>query len=1240
MHTSRVQKFMLSMLVIALITPSAWPQASTAAVSGTVRDQTGAVIPGASVTLTNTNTNVASKSTTNQAGLYLFPGTVPGPYTLVVEAPGMQKFEGSLVVQVQQSAVVDVTLIVGQTTTAISVQDVTPMVSTAVPTLGHVLERTRIEQLPINGRSLTSLLQTVPGQEGTRAFGLRDFSWEMVLDGAALADRYSWNLITGKQPGLDSVQEFKVENNNSSAKFARPTSIIVTTRGGTNDFHGTAFETNRNSGYGVARQRQDTFKKAPFLNRNEFGASAGGPVYIPKLYNGKNRTFWFTSWEWFRQISSTTLQASLPTAAMRAGDLSALKNAAGNAITIYDPWTTDSVTWSRQPFPNNQLPASKQSPLYKYLIAVTQMPTISNVNPYAAPNYVGTWSPFNFQWTVANRIDHRFSDKDAFYGRYSQGGYRTRSQFYGVPSMDWNKVPGNTQGTISPSKSYAFSHVHTFSPTFFNELLFTGTRTRMDVLTGDPTVTYDTVLGLPNPFNVNQWPGLYNLAFGGSMQFETQNGNGFYAFYSILDDNATKMVGKHELQFGFHFRADRMNLLPQQQQGAGSDSWASTATALWDGKSRTSPATQAFTGDQFANFYLGIGRYNNQLNRGMFYARSREYSWYFQDNWRVSPRLTLNLGLRYDLFPPYYEKNNAVTSFDPSDKSVVLGAPLEKLYTLGYTFPAIVSRLSSMGMKFKTYDQARLPAHMVNTSYDGWGPRLGFAYRLADSPKSLVLRGGYRISYFHFVMGGWAARMRMNAPMTARFYGPWGDPEQAAYSPDGVGNWWLRNVPVYISGQNTTQLVQPTDAKSLARGCSGCGVSYFNKEMPDPRVQDWNLTFEKEVMANTVARAGYFGNHSTRLEQLYQFNNTMPDYVWYMTTHKPLVTGEYSPVASRFFDQTVYGTLERWQNTGWGNSNGIQLELERRYSKGFAYQVFYVMDNNIMAGGGGYSGTSPIPEVNQFMPGEVPTDINARNKLLNKQRDTSIPHHRVRWNFLVDLPLGRGKPVLGNAGSWLNRLVGGWQVAGMGSLGSTYFALPSSMFPTGNKVEVYGYKYPIQDCTSGTCYPGYLWWNGYIPPYRINSSDPRTGKPNGYMGIPADYKPAVQPLLPYPADYNPSSPCAGRTGFDAIACAYYGGNTVWVPIEGGPPEGQRTSWTGLFPLRQQYVPSVRQWGLDASLFKMVPITERANVRLNVDFFNVLNHPGNPNSVGSTGMLATRNSGSGARVLQLTLRLTW
>ena len=288
------------------------PQASTGSVSGTVRDQSGAVIPGASVSLTSTATNVTSRTITNEAGLYRFPGVVPGPYRLAVEAPGMQKFEAHLTVQVQQSAVVDVMLRVGATVAEVVVQDVTPLVTVDSPTLGRVLERLRIEQLPINGRFVTTLLQTVPGMEGTRAWGLREGSHEMVLDGAPMSDRL-WGGTIRRPPGLDTIQEFKVENNASSARFTRPTTIVLSTRSGSNEFHGSLFETHRNNAIGKARRRQDFYSKPPQLIRNEFGASAGGPLWLPKIYDGRNRTFWFFAYEGFRNISPSTWSASVPT---------------------------------------------------------------------------------------------------------------------------------------------------------------------------------------------------------------------------------------------------------------------------------------------------------------------------------------------------------------------------------------------------------------------------------------------------------------------------------------------------------------------------------------------------------------------------------------------------------------------------------------------------------------------------------------------------------------------------------------------------------------------------------------------------------------------------------------------------------------------------------------------------------------------------------------------------------------
>jgi hypothetical protein len=334
----------------------------------------------------------------------------------------------------------------------------------------------------------------------------------------------------------------------------------------------------------------------------------------------------------------------------------------------------------------------------------------------------------------------------------------------------------------------------------------------------------------------------------------------------------------------------------------------------------------------------------------------------------------------------------------------------------------------------------------------------------------------------------------------------------------------------------------------------------------------------------------------------------------------------------RPFDQVTLGTVEEYKKTGWSNYNGVQLELRRRYSKGYGYQLFYVVGNAFLAGGNGWS-SDFVNTPSNYLPGAVPTGYDALNRFLNYKRDSTIPQHRVHWNWIVDLPFGRGRKLAGNAGGFVDRLIGGWQVAGFGTIRSNVFALPTSYWGPTSKVEIYGKKYPIEDCRSGVCYSGYLWYNGYIPANRINSYD-ANGKPNGVMGVPAEYKPAVTPVIPWGQTTLPANAPANTN-----LAAFWDTNTVWVPLKDGII--QRTTYdNGLNPYRNQFVPGVRSWSLDGSLFKTIRITERVFVRFNADFFNVLNMPGlsQPNS--NTGIVSTQYSSNDPRQLQLTLRLTW
>jgi len=1221
-------------VLFVLLVGVAWPQASTSTVRGTVRDSSNAVVPEANVTLTNTATNVARSTKTNGVGIYTIPGLIPGPYSLKVEAAGMQTYEAAVTTRVQEEAVVDVVLSVARATTQVTVEDVTPVVQVENPSLGHVIEEKRIEQLPLNGRGgFGTLFQTVPGMAGSsgfRSYGLRFGSAIDTMDGAQQNEVWEgWE--EQRPPGLDTVEEFRVEVNGASAKYARPTTFVMSSKSGTNTIHGSMFEVARNSGIGVARKRQDYWTKPPYLNRHEYGVSVGAPVFIPGVYNGKNRTFFFFAWEAAQTHSPTTQSYYVPTAAMRNGDFSGLVNSQGQLYTLYDPWTTNTTTWARQPFDYggklNVIDPSRESPLAKQLLAATPMPTLPNVDPLIAPNWWGLEPNQSQTHTITTRIDHHFGDRDQFFARYTQNYAK---QYYWSSNYQTmlDGASGATQ-RFAPSKQVSANWVHSFSPRLFVESLIAVNRDVQWRGPGDGGKTdFIDQRGFPNPFNAINYPqvqnmGLTNYAFGGN------DYSIFYQpfIYGQAQTNFTWVLGHHEFQFGGLLRHDWLNVLTTEPI-SGPVNFTSYATSLYDpASSRTNPLAVSLTGSDLANMFIGVGSYSASSSRGWVHLRASELTGYFQDNFKVTPRLTLNLGVRYEFRPPVYDNNYLDASFDLQKHAIVLSSDLATMYSKGAALPSIANLIQAYGGSFESYKDAGLPRSLVYTNWNNIDPRLGFAYRLGGGKHPTAVRGGYRISTYPTPYRSLSGTFNTSPSRASFSYSV----TSASLSPDGVSNLGLRTVPTIIAGLNSQNVIDPNNTNGLSRGFAG--VNFRDPNQPDGRVQDWNFTIEREVMSNTLLRVAYLGNHGGNLDQYVNYNDNPNAYVWYETTGLALPTGAYSNVAERPYDQQVFGSITEYTKKGYSNFSGMQFELERRFGKGIGFELTYVVGNTLAAGGA--EGNNPIPSLNTYLPGTVPTDLDQRIRFLNYSRDTGeaglygvYPKNQVKWNWLIELPFGRGKWLAHNAGPILDRFIGGWQVAGLGSLITTFFNLPTTIYPNGNQIQIYGYKYPIQDCRSGICYPGYLWWNGYIPPFQINSHD-ANGKPNGVEGVPADYKPAGQPLIPWPQNPSPSDPLY----------PYYGTNTVWVTLKDGTL--QRTTYdNNLHPWRNQFLPSVRQWGMDASLFKQIPIRERLKARFAVDFFNVLNHPGNPSSVTSDGILSTQTSGQNARVMQLSLRVSW
>ena len=295
-------------------------------------------------------------------------------------------------------------------------------------------------------------------------------------------------------------------------------------------------------------------------------------------------------------------------------------------------------------------------------------------------------------------------------------------------------------------------------------------------------------------------------------------------------------------------------------------------------------------------------------------------------------------------------------------------------------------------------------------------------------------------------------------------------------------------------------------------------------------------------MRDTVLRVAYVGNNATYQDSYDDWNQPMPNYVWMVTQKTTYPTGTAANTATRPISAGPYGNLQEWRKDGWGWANGITAELQRRYSKGVGFQIMYQFFNSTHAASHGWYYDSSISPVSSFLPAEQIPDRNKYMKTYMYKRDTNIPHDELRWNWIVDVPVGRGKKFLGHANKFLDAFVGGWQLTSMGRWRNNWISLPTgSNWPTGNPVQYYGRDIPIQDCTSGVCRNSYLMWNGYIPAYLINSVD-ATGKPNGYMGIPADYKPAVAPLWPYPADYR------SRTAATDPNFSNYGTSYIWLPV--------------------------------------------------------------------------------------------
>ncbi len=1209
-------------------------QSGAGAIQGTITDVSEGTLPGADVHVVNNATGVVTDTKANEVGFYAVRGLFAGTYTISFSAAGMKKYETTLTLQNAQVAVINPKLSVGQVSESVTVSaDNVQLATYDSGTVSTFLDSSRIDQLPQNGRNILGLAQkTVPGLEanGTRANGLMGEALEYSQDGAPMTNRNFGGVANTAQstlPDPDAVQEAKFETLNSSAQFSTPGTVILTTKSGTNAIHGSLFETARNNYFGIARARQNPSNfAAPHLVRNEFGGSVGGPIVIPKLYNGKNKSFFFFAYERFSLRQDSSQLVRVPTQAMRNGDFSGLVNSAGILQQLYDPATTQSAAnnYARQPFPNNQIPLNRMSPLAKTLYAATPLPT-STDNPLINANLNDTNKTVQTVPNINTRVDHVFNENNRVYLRYTdirQFQQALRNYPSASPAnIDGGGLPAGATGYQQiPVKtmSHALGWSHTFSPAFYSETIISQQWQSMYVQ-GNPVSlgNYEAQLGLPNNFGQTGFPSIGSnliMPYGGS-----QWNYGMNQRLDNIDENLNLIRGKHQFAFGGRYRHERFGYLSDRSPDT--VDFSRMATAIYDPTSGAQYNPMPNTGYQDADFFLGAAsNYTQRRNAPFGRSSLQEFDLYIQDNYRIRRNLTLNLGFRWEGHPAPMSDGGNFDTFSRQHNAIVLKHPIEHYYKIGYPTEAIVTNLKNLGAKFMPPQEAGLPESGMYSYWGNFLPRLGFAWTPGFGYKGTVVRGGYGRYIYPVPIRNSVRYLTAVYPFVATYSQNFNSAQQ---SPDGLPNYLLRAPIPVVAGQNSSDVVNSSTVNSLLPGISMSTT--LDAKYPPATVDTANFTIEQPFGDGSVLRATYVYTHGDNLDQNFQYNEAPSAYVWQTRTGTAPPTGAFASVATRPFDNRTWGGNVVSTKYGWSNNSALQLNYQRPFRNGMAWQVYYVYSRAFRVGGNTFRDNILYPAAS-YAPGIIPSNIDPGdplqpsrefNRYQNYAVDTGIPKQRLNFNGIVDLPVGKGKRFLGGANRWLDALVGGYQLAFTGQIVAQAFQVSDANWGEVNKLEVYKTGKPITDCRSGICREGHLWFNGYIAPNLVNAQ-------RGVQGLPNDYKPYSAPINNTPGTPN------------------FGNNNVSVPLNNGTSvtTAYNPGPTGIHPYGFTTLQGPYNWQTDMSLYKVFSITERVRVRFNIDAFNAFNIQGLTNPDATTGINTLQNSYWTPRQIQLTLRLSF
>lgn len=1253
---------MAALVVPILLGTVAQAQSGAGAIQGTVTDSTGASLKSAAVHIVNPDTGVAHDTVTNGVGFYSVQGLFAGDFDVTVSHDGFKQSERHVTLQAAQTLVLSPSLEVGAKTEKVEVKaDTIQLATYDSGAISSDLDAARISQIPENGRSVGNLFSQVTPDAFTNGGQfdrpeVNGAEWQatsLVQDGSTNIDlNYGGTLLA--QPDIDTMQEVRIETSVADAKYSAPTTAVVTTKSGTNAFHGSFFETAENNAIGIARNRANPagYVQAHYV-RNEFGGSIGGPIRIPRIYNGKDRSFFFFAYERFSLRSGNYMQTNVPTAAMRNGDFSNLAYSDGTPVRLYDPSTTTPGScggtpvvctgWQRQPYmTNNVIPSTSESPFAKAMNAITPLPTTAG-NPYAGQGFYNLNYPALNNTTLPTitfRLDHTFNQNNNAYLRFSNMQYTVDQYYMSQPlpaSVAGAGIPAgasNLTGTNQPEYTAAAGFTHVFSPTFVSQTVLGGTwETEFyNIPPVGATTNFEAQLGLPNNFGALGMPNtsgtLYSLSASQRQWGSTED------ILSINED-LTKTFGKHQVIFGGRIGYQQVGVLPDRS--ADTVAFNSQATGLYDTSTGTGYGQKSDTGLADADLFLGAASsYSQTLQPGRENWRAEQYALYAQDNFHINGKLTINAGLRWEGLPAPIEVNNQVNGFDLNTKAVVLGTPIAQLISSGKTTQSIITNLQNLGVTFETPQQAGMPDHIMHGNYGIFEPRVGFAYSLFGSGRGTVVRGGAGLYTFAMPIRDIYSNTSHDAPYSLGYSQ---DYTKGAQSPDGNANYQLRAPVTVVAGQNSSNVVSTSSTTSILPGVS---ETFPNPNQPPNQMWEVNGTIEQPMKPDSVLRLSYVYDYTSNLDQQYNVNGAPSAYVWDTKTGTTPPGGTYSSVATNPYDNHTYGGVVQISPTGWGTYNSFTANYQRLYKHGYSYQVSYVIRKGFRVGGNSNrdTGLSPVAD---YAPGFVPGNgsLHDINRAQNYGINTTFGPQTISFNGIVDLPIGRGKKFFGHSNRLVDELIGGYQIAWNGSIFQNWMGVSSSNWggsnPTGGgtkgPIHIYKHKYKVNDCSSGKCIPGYLWYNGYISPLLINN--PCTGA-TAISGLPANYQAYQTPI-----NMDPMTVTCPKGVFTS-SNAHYLDNYVPVAITGSstPTLVNYSPGPATNPFVHTFLHSPWFWWPDASIFKVFPISDKTSLRVNMDAFNVFNIQGDPTPNSNGIQYLNKSASPNSRQIQLSARLTF